>query len=68
MVGNTYLTDILDQDGNVLLEGLKNAFTVEGGLIPCEKGFYRGLMDMEGNWLYKESIFDTAEDETSEYW
>ena len=68
MVGNTYLTDILDQDGNVLLEGLKNAFTVEGGLIPCEKGFYRGLMDMEGNWLYKDSIFDTAEDETSEYW
>ena len=68
MVGNTYLTDILDQDGNVLLEGLKNVSTVEGGLISCEKGFYKGLMDTEGNWLYKESIFDTAEDETGEYW
>ncbi len=67
-VGNTYLADILDQDGNVLLEGLKSVFTVEGGLISCEKGFYRGLMDMEGNWLYKESIFNTAEDEISEDW
>ncbi len=64
--GNTYLTDLLDKEGNVVLEGLKNVTAAEETLISCEKGFYRGFMDMEGNWLYKESVFSSANDETDD--
>jgi hypothetical protein len=27
-----------------------------------QKGFSRGLMDLEGNWVYEESVFSSLED------
>ena len=61
-----YLTDILDLEGNIIVEGIYGGVITnfeaeycDGYRILCRKGFDQGLMDMEGNWLYKESIFNT---------
>ena len=57
-------TDILDEKGNLLVENLQ-IYTVndfesdycDGYRILARRGFSQGMMDMEGNWIYKESIF-----------
>ena len=67
---DAWLTDILDGEGNILVENIQ-PYTVsyfeyeycDGYRILARKGFYQGLMDMEGNWLYKESIFNTFANE-----
>ena len=55
--------DLLDFDGNVLVERAKNIQTLSPDRFWVEKGFYQGLMDRDGNWLYKQSVFDSAVDE-----
>lgn len=59
-------TDILDEKGNLLVENLQ-IYTVndfesdycDGYRILARRGFSQGMMDMEGNWIYKESAFDS---------
>lgn len=58
-----YLTDILDGQGRVVLSGLSYYSTCYDGLLVCERGNERGLMDLRnGNWLYRETVFDTLDD------
>lgn len=63
-VGNTMLYDVLDMDGTVLLERLKSVTALSENRFWVEKGFSQGLMDREGNWIYQQSIFDSAIDES----
>lgn len=56
--------DILDEDGNLLIENLQiytfsdfESDYCDGYRILARRGFSQGMMDMQGNWLYKESIF-----------
>jgi hypothetical protein len=59
-------TDILDENGNLLVENLQ-IYTVndfesdycDGYRILARRGFSQGMMDMAGNWIYKESAFDS---------
>lgn len=61
--------DILDEDGHILIENCWENTTLEnddilplfcdGYRVLARKGFFQGMMDMEGNWIYKESIFDS---------
>ncbi len=60
---NVQLMDVLDADGNVLIERLKSVDMLSENRFWVEKGFSRGLMDKEGRWLYEQSIFDSETDE-----
>lgn len=51
------ISDILDTDGNVLLQGLNQVYQVGPNRIAVKKGFDAGLMDFEGNWIVRRSIF-----------
>ena len=61
--------DLLDENGNILIENcwenttLENddvlPFFCDGYRVLARKGFSQGMMDMAGNWIYKESIFDS---------
>ena len=63
--GQKYLYDLLDTEGNILIEGLSNYNYPQGdGPIYVCKGFSYGFMDTDGNWLWKRSIFDSAVDES----
>lgn len=58
-----YLTDLLDEHGGVILANLRYVFDTGPEGVLCERGFDRGLLDYDGNWVYRESIFDSmAED------
>ena len=62
LAGKT-IYDVLDMDGTILLERVKGVQVLSEDRFWVEKGFYQGLMDREGNWIYKESVFDSAVDE-----
>ncbi len=70
-VGNTYLVDLLDTDGNIVLEGVNEYYSYTSdpaGVIFVRRGFSYGVIDMEGNWLWKESVFQSTRDETGVYY
>ena len=57
-----YRTDILDADGNVLLEGLQDMIYRGNGIFQCRRGFTSGLLKPDGTWLYEESCFSSLND------
>lgn len=69
--GSSWLYDVLDSDGNVVVNGLRTcagyyANSVNGlpeGVFAAVKGFESGWMDLTGQWLYAESIFASSNDE-----
>lgn len=56
------LSDVLDADGSIMIEGINEHWSITDGYIVCRKGFEQGLMDFDGNWVYKESLFTELED------
>ena len=64
--GNVY--DVLDADGNVVLQGLSSCTgyysnslnALPDHVFAAQRGFYVGWMDTSGNWLYCQSIFSSA--------
>ena len=58
-----YRTDILDAEGNVLLEGLQDVIYRGNGIFQCSRGFTSGLLRLDGTWLYEESSFSTLTDD-----
>jgi hypothetical protein len=59
---DTQLVDLLDGDGNVVISGLNAIYSFDSDLIVCQKGFERGLMDLNGKWIYSESVFSDLDD------
>ncbi len=59
------LCDLLDLDGNVLIERAKSIQGLSDDRFWVEKGFSQGLMDDQGNWIYEQSVFASAVDEYS---
>lgn len=55
-------TDLLDRNGQVLLAGFNNIYYAGNGAFVVERGFERGLMDAQGEWIFKESVFNELED------
>ena len=67
--GYDYLYDILDADGNIVLENFQYAYFLIGGeFLYVEWGFSKGIIDVNGNWLYQASIFDSTVDERDIYY
>lgn len=69
--GSAWLSDLLDSRGNVLLSRLADVSwggDLPDGVIAARRGFERGYMDLAGNWLYSESVFNSLEDEDASYY
>ena len=74
--GNSWLYDVLDSDGNVVVSGLRSCYSyytsssngLPEGVFAAVKGFESGWMDLTGQWLYHESIFASATDEMDNYY
>ena len=60
---NNILYNLIDWDGAVLGENFARIEALEGSFLLAQKGFSYGLMDLEGNWIYRESIFSAFDDE-----
>ena len=54
--------DILDPQGNILVEGLNAVYDSGPNRLAVRKGFDMGLMDWQGNWIVKRSIFSELQD------
>lgn len=74
--GSTWLYDLLDSDGAVVLARLgscgeysryNRSAPLPAGVFVARKGFDYGWMDVEGNWIYCQSIFTSTSDETNNY-
>ena len=68
--GGGWLSDVVDSRGNALLTGLADVSwgdDLPDGVIAARRGFERGYMDLEGNWLYSESVFTSFADEDGSY-
>ena len=56
--GNSNTRDILDSEGNVMIAGINEIYDVGPDRLAVRKGFSVGLMDWQGNWIVKRSIFE----------
>ena len=73
---STWLSDVLDSDGNVVIRGLAvcngyyrtYANPLPDGVFVARKGFRYGWMDLSGNWIYCQSIFDSTCDDGTNYY
>jgi hypothetical protein len=59
----SWFSDLLDFEGNTLISGLNSVFEVGPDRISVRKGFDVGLMDWQGNWIVKRSIFSELQDD-----
>ena len=57
---NSSFYDVRAIDGTLLLSGVENV-GVDGDHFIVRKGFYRGVMDKNGKWLYRVSIFSDSD-------
>ena len=62
-ISGTSLCDLLDIDGNILIERAKSIMAISPDRFWVEKGFSQGMMDAKGNWIYEQSVFASAVDE-----
>lgn len=68
-IGNSYLYDLLDADGNLLMKGLKNYGAVDSDdFIYAEIGFRKGYITLDGEWLWSETTFQSTDAEPDYYW
>lgn len=67
--GRVTLYDILGTDGAVLVHGVRDVRECYPSFFACRRGFAQGWMDLEGNWLWSESVWaDTDEEANGFYW
>jgi hypothetical protein len=58
-----WFADLLDLEGKLLVGGLNSIFDVGYDRIAVRKGFNVGLMDWQGNWIVKRSVFSELQDD-----
>lgn len=56
------MIDLLDGNGQVLVSGLNDISNYANGRFVVVRGFERGLMNVQGEWVYRESVFKELED------
>jgi hypothetical protein len=52
-----YRVDILDSAGNVIMDNVTSVLGYGENRLAIERGFSYGLIDFEGNWIARRSIF-----------
>jgi len=55
--------DVLDNNGNVVVDNVTSIFDVGPGRIALRRGFNIGLMDWSGNWVVSRAIFSNHLDD-----
>lgn len=55
-------TCVVDQSGTILLDDLKGCIYLGGGVFQVAVGFELGLMDLNGDWLFRQSQFTGLRD------
>ena len=55
--------DLVDSEGRVLVAGLNAIYDVGPDRVAVRKGFNIGLMDWQGNWIVKRSLFSELQDD-----
>ena len=50
------------RNGRVLISGVSSVQYIGDDLFIVVRGFSRGLMNAQGEWLYQESIFTDLDD------
>ena len=61
IVNNSLRTDLLDLSGTVRVSDLTAVDSISNGRMAAVRGFSMGLMDLEGNWISRYSIYDNIE-------
>lgn len=56
-------TDILDHTGKMIVDNVTEIYDVGPDRIALRRGFDIGLMDWDGNWIAKRSIFSNMGDD-----
>lgn len=59
--GNIYRSDILNHTGKIIVENVTVVYDVGPDRIALRRGFNIGLMDWNGNWVVKKSIFNNLD-------
>lgn len=62
------LYDVLDLKGNLKLENIKMIHESTDDRLVVEWGFAVGLIDVNGNWVYKTSAFGSAAGDEEDIW
>lgn len=60
---NLQLYDLMDLDGNLLIEQAKFIDVLSPNRFWVEQGFSQGLMDETGAWIYQQSLFTSPTEE-----
>jgi hypothetical protein len=55
-----YRADILDVTGKVIMDNVTHIFDWADGRIAIKRGFSMGLIDADGSWIVKRSIFSDS--------
>ena len=74
--GSSWLYDLIDSDGNVVVGGLGacNSYysyaanPLPEGVFVARKGFEYGWMDLNGQWIYCQSIFTSTDSDGETYY
>ena len=53
---------VIDGQGSVVIDFLGDVLDTDGRLLSVRRGFFVGLIDTRGLWIYRESIFNTLMD------
>lgn len=64
--GGAMRYDILDSSGKLRIENLTAVGGAGENRIAVAKGFSVGVMDWQGNWIGKHSLFNSLDDERQE--
>ena len=57
-VNKSYRMDILSSDGQIIWDNLTSTGSITDGKLAVARGFSMGLVDLEGNWISRYSIYN----------
>ena len=61
-VGTEYVSSIYRLDGTLVMENLNQSYAVGPDRIAVRRGSYVGLIDWQGNWIVRRSVYVTLSD------
>lgn len=53
---------LMDAQGKLLLEGYQSLYTLDGLYFQAQKGSVFGIVDRQGNWILRKSVYQTLVD------
>ena len=63
MINGSYRFDLMDLSGRMVVDRATDIGTVGDGKVAVVRGFSMGLMDLEGNWISRYSVYTGLNDD-----